>query len=183
MSTTAKAAVVAVDTLAAKGKFLKFTFDDAARRETADLLQIISLERLAIEGRLVPTKKGATFDGVVLAALTQSCASTGESVAESYDLPCTGIFEDSARDRLAPRPGKDDEGHEIPADGPEVLGVIESQQISFLTVAGEHLALHLNPYPRKENAAAAPSLPDGVDLNGPERENPFAALKGLKLND
>jgi hypothetical protein len=69
--------------------------------------------------------------------------------------------------KAAPPPTFDEEGDEDPPD------LIVDGRIDLGALAGEFLALGLDPYPRKPDAAFDLGEPE------PDRDSPFAALSGL----
>lgn len=140
------------------------------RREIADRLGLLSLERL--EAHAVLTRDGQRIDakGRLKAALGQACVATGDPVPahidEAFDL------------RFIPEPragGADEEIELGEADLDTVFH--DGAAIDLGSAIADTLALSLDPYPRSAGADAA--LKEAGVLTE-EEASPFAALAALK---
>ncbi|MBI5942121.1 MAG: DUF177 domain-containing protein [Caulobacterales bacterium] len=147
--------------------------DELARARIARLLGLVSIQSLTAELRLKPWMDGAEIDGRFTAEITQTCSVTAEDFEESAEgefvirvLPPGSIN--------APQEEADEIELDPEADDPP--DVLEGEDIDLGAYVVEHLALELDPFPRKPGAEfIAPS--DDTDLS------PFAVLRTLKKDD
>jgi uncharacterized metal-binding protein YceD (DUF177 family) len=112
-----------------------------------------------------------TVQGHIDAEVVQECCVTLEPVTNQVDADFALTFTlDPERSQSEVEIDVDD------ADPPEA---VENGEIDVGALACEHLALNLDPYPRKPGAAfATASSGDGDDLP-PAVNSPFAVLSGL----
>lgn len=147
--------------------------DELARARIARLLGLVSIRSLTAELRLKPWMDGAEINGRFSAEITQTCGVTADDFEESAEgeftlrvLPPGSINaprEETAEIELDPE-----------ADDPP--DVLEGEDIDLGGYVVEHLALELDPFPRKPGAEfIAPK--DDPDLS------PFAVLRTLKKDD
>lgn len=147
--------------------------DELARARIARLLGLVSIQSLSAELRLKPWMDGAEIDGRFSAEITQTCGVTADDFEESAEgefvirvLPSGSIN--------APREEADEIELDPEADDPP--DVLEGEDIDLGAYVVEHLALELDPFPRKPGAEfIAPR--DDSDLS------PFAVLRTLKTDD
>lgn len=147
--------------------------DELARARIARLLGLVSIQSLSAELRLKPWMDGAEIDGRFSAEITQTCGVTADDFEESAEgefvirvLPPGSIN--------APREEADEIELDPEADDPP--DVLEGEDIDLGAYVVEHLALELDPFPRKPGAEfIAPR--DDSDLS------PFAVLRTLKTDD
>jgi hypothetical protein len=154
------------------GVDLRFEPDLAARREIAKTLGLVSLESLTAEVFLRPWMDGAEVSGLIRARVTQVCSVS----ADEFEEPVESRFSVHvlpADSEYAPQ--DEDTGGElgIDPDGDDPPDVLEGETIDVSAYVIEHLALELDPFPRKPGAVFQPPA-EPVDLS------PFAALKKLK---
>jgi uncharacterized metal-binding protein YceD (DUF177 family) len=152
------------------GDRLDIIADDAERKEIAERLGLLSLERL--EAHAVLTREGQRIDvsGRLKASLDQSCVATGDPVPARIDEP----FEL----RFIPEPKGSGTEEEIEL-GKEDLDTVfhDGSAIDLGGAIADTLALTLDPYPRSAGAEAA--LKEAGVLTE-EDAGPFAALAALK---
>lgn len=143
--------------------------DDAARRRVADLLDLADLDNLSAEVEVAPWMDGAVVRGRWAARVLQTCGVSLEPFASDLD----GDFEVRcvpAASPLAPAPEAD---VVLDPEAPDPPDVLEGEMIDLGAYVVEHLALELDPFPRKPGLAFEP--PDE-----PPEPSPFAALAQLK---
>ena len=75
--------------------------------------------------------------------------------------------------------GEFDETIDLDLDGEDPPDPLVDDMIDLGEMVAEQLGLSLDPYPRLEGATVDPRY---VGQGGPERDNPFAVLKGLKFD-
>ena len=156
------------------GVDLRFEPGEAERREIAKILGLVSLESLTAEVFLRPWMDGAEVSGLIRARVTQVCSVS----ADEFEEPVESRFSVHilpADSEYAPQ--DEDTGGELGLDpeGDDPPDVLEGETIDVSGYVIEHLALELDPFPRKPGAVFEPP-PEPVDLS------PFAALKALKTD-
>ena len=152
------------------GVDLKLAPDETVRKAIAKQLNLVSLDRLEAEVYLRAWMDGAEVSGVLRARVVQTCGVT----SEDFETPIDARFSLHvlpANSEHAPQ----DEGGELGLDpeGDDPPDVLEGETIDVSSYVIEHLALELDPFPRKPGAVFV-QPPEPVELS------PFAALKGLK---
>ena len=155
------------------GVDLRLVPDEAVRREIAKTLGLVSIESLEAEVFLRSWMDGAEISGLIRARVIQTCSVTADEFEEPIESRFT-LHVLPADSEHAPQ----DEGGELAinpeADDPP--DVLEGETIDVSAYVIEHLALALDPFPRKPGAVFVPP-PEPVDLS------PFAALKSLKRDE
>lgn len=158
-------------TLPAEGAAVELVASEALRAEIARDLDILSLEDLRARVVVRPAPRGgARVEGRLEARLQQSCVVTLDPVEETVDdaFEVDFVTPAEAERRAADRA----EGEEDP-DPPDV---IEGEAIDIGLLVYEHLAIGIDPYPRKPGAEFDPRAA-GLD---PDAGGPFAALAALR---
>jgi len=144
--------------------------DEADRAQIAQELGLVGLPALTAQVKVSSWHDGAVLEGRFDATVTQVC---GVSL-EPFDETVEGEFEI----RLAPAgsPNLPEEGGELTLDldAPDPPDALEGDEIDVAGYLVEHLALSLDPFPRKPDVAF-----DYVDERAQEA-SPFAVLKGFK---
>jgi len=144
------------------------------RKAIAKQLDLVSLEDLSAEVFLTSWLDGAEISGILRARVVQTCSAT----ADDFESPIDARFDLRvlpANSRNAPQDeDSGDLGVDPDADDPP--DVLEGETIDVSAYVVEHLALELDPFPRKPGAVFV-QPPEPVELS------PFAALKGLKSTD
>lgn len=146
--------------------------DEAARERIARTLALDSLASLTAEVEVAPWLDGARIIGRWRAEVGQTCGVTLEPLQSQL----SGQFEVRAvpSDSPAAPQGGAELGLDPEADDPP--DVLEEDRIDLAAYVIEHLALEIDPYPRKP----------GVEFEPPAAEpeaSPFAVLRNLKPRD
>lgn len=144
--------------------------DAEARQRIARALNLNSLDRLEADLEVMATVSGWRLTGRVVADAVQSCVLTLEPLPVHVD----DRFEINLVEAVDTAPSDDGEiDLELDDDSPDVG---ENGQIDLGQYAVEQLALHLDPYPRKDGAVfEQPPEPGEI--------SPFGVLRALKPND
>lgn len=144
------------------------TADDATRARIAKALSLVSLDRLEAELKLAPWFDGVQIDGRWRAAVVQTCGVTLEPLNSdlSGDFMVRVV---PAGSDLAPVEG-DEAELDLEADDPP--DVAETDDIDLGGYVVEHLALEIDPFPRKPGVVFEPPADT-------EERSPFAVLKRL----
>lgn len=112
--------------------------------------------------------------GMMTAVVEQNCVVTLQPLSTTISEEIDRIFSFNAPKELPLEVEWTVEDQDLP--DPVVDGMIDLGEI-----VAEQLALSIDPYPRAEGVAfTVPDAVIGVTANGPEKENPFSALAGLK---
>jgi uncharacterized metal-binding protein YceD (DUF177 family) len=166
--------VVALGRVSRGGVDLRFEPDAAARKAIAKTLGLVSLEALTAEVFLRSWMDGAEVSGLIRARVTQICSVSADEFEEPIEARFS-LHVLPADSEYAPQ--DEDAGGELGLDpeGDDPPDVLEGEVIDVSGYVIEHLALELDPFPRKPGAVFEPP-PEPVDLS------PFAALKKLKAD-
>ena len=151
------------------GDRIDLVADEKDRREIADRLALLSLDRMEAHAALSRDGRKVDAKGRLKASLGQACVATGEPVPAHID--------EAFELRFVPEPrGGADEEIEL---GEEDLDTIfhDGSAIDLGSAIADTLALSLDPYPRSAGADAA--LKEAGVLTE-EEASPFAALAALK---
>lgn len=143
------------------------------RQAIAKQLGLVSLEALSAEVFLTSWLDGAEVSGLLRARVVQTCSAT----ADDFETPIDARFRLRvlpAKSENAPQEEFGDLGAD--PDGDDPPDVLEGEVIDVSGYVVEHLALELDPFPRKPGAVFV-QPPEPTELS------PFAALKGLNLKD
>jgi len=161
--------IVRLDEITQRGLTCTLAPDPVVCAQLARQLNIVSLD--ALEARLVVTQwfDGAEVHGEWSAKVAQACVVTLEPLTSSLMgefvvrvVPAGSIHAPDENSLSELDPEADD-----PPD------VSETGEFDLAGYVIEHLALEIDPYPRKPGAEFAPQV-------GPTETSPFAVLKGLK---
>ena len=151
------------------GTSFAFEADAKARAEIVRDLDLASLDRFEGEIRVESWLDGFQIDGRYSAALAQICGITAEplpvQLANTFSLRVL-----PAASANAPQAGEE---VEIDPDAEDPPDLLEDDRIDLTAYAFEHLALDLDPFPRKPGAEFVPPE-ESADLS------PFAVLKAFK---
>jgi uncharacterized protein DUF177 involved in 23S rRNA accumulation len=144
--------------------------DEAARKRIAHALNLDQLDALEARVGLTSWLDGAEIDGRWTASIEQTCGVT----LERFSTELEGAFLVRVVPAGSPN-APHEEGQEIAVDpeGDDPPDVLEGEDVDIAGYVVEHLALEIDPFPRKP----------GVEWQAPppeEPESPFAVLKGLK---
>lgn len=142
--------------------------DEAARRAIAERLGEPGVEMLEGEFTLRPFSGGVDLDLLVKARVNRVCVASLEPMIESVSEHYAIRFE---RDYVESDSEADDSGE-------MAREPLEGDMVELDEILIQHLAISLDPYPRKEGAK---SLVEGY--RDPVNLSPFSGLKGLVDGD
>ena len=163
--------IVRLGDLAAGPVRRRWVPDEAVRAAIAGRVGLKALPELEAELEMRPWMDGCEVTGRFRARVTQVCGVT----LEPFDQPADGEIEL----RLVPAgsPNLPDDPAagevEISLESPDPPEPLEGDAVDLYALVEEHLALEIDPFPRR---------PDAVFDWAPEdrEDSPFAALKALK---
>lgn len=161
--------VVPVHDVPATGKRVTVTADPAERAALAKLLSLPAIHRLEVRFELKTRGKGGlSVMGELDADVVQVCGVTLEEfpVEIREDIAVRYVEHDEMP------PAEPGEEHEADLDAPDVL---IGGNADLGALAAEHLALALDPYPRKPGVDEPPEPP----AKEPATHRPFAGLDKL----
>jgi len=143
--------------------------DAEQRAAIAKRLGLKSLPALKADVTVKPWLDGAELTGTFDAVVEQVC---GVSL-DPFEQPLRGEIEVRVVPEGSPHAVTPEGGDlELDADAPDAPDVLEGDAIDVAGYVVEHLALEVDPFPRKPGAT--------FDYEAPEEEtSPFAALKKL----
>jgi uncharacterized metal-binding protein YceD (DUF177 family) len=142
--------------------------DDDARRAIADRLGEPGVDKLKGEFTLRPFSGGVDLDLRITAQVNRVCVASLEPLIESVSERYAIRFERDFVETDAEAQDSDDIAREP----------LEGDTLDLDEVLIQHLAISLDPYPRKEGAK---SLAEGY--RDPVNLSPFSGLKGLVDGD
>jgi len=143
--------------------------NEAERTAVAKQLGLRSLPAFTARVTVKPWLDGAELTGRFDAVVEQVC---GVSL-ENFEQPLEGdidlrLVPAGSAHAATPEPGE----VELDSEAPDAPDVLETDTIDVTAYVVEHLALEIDPFPRKPGAT--------FDYQPPEEEtSPFAALKKL----
>jgi uncharacterized metal-binding protein YceD (DUF177 family) len=144
--------------------------DAGERAKIAGDLGLESLPALVCDVTVKPWLDGAEITGRFKATVEQLCSVT----LEAFEQPLRGEIEVRLVPAGSPNaPGESVHEVELELDAPDPPDVLEGDAIDVSAYLVEHLALEIDPFPRKPGAE--------FDYQPPTpEESPFAVLKNLK---
>ena len=149
---------------------VELTADAATRVAIARELGLERLDSFTARVRARPWLDGAEIRGSLTAEVTQICSLTGEPFEQTLtsDFTVRAVPEGS---EAAPK----SESMEVDIDpeGDDPPDVLTADKVDLAAYVVEHLALEVDPFPRKPGAVYEPPVEDNV-------LSPFAALSKLK---
>ncbi len=143
--------------------------DEPVRAAVAEALDLVSLDRLEADLDLRGWFDGAAIEGRWIAEIVQICGVSLEPFASAL----SGAFELRVVPEGSLHAPDPEEMFAIDLEADDPPDVLESDLIGLGGYVVEHLALEIDPFPRKPDAVFEPPAPD------PEA-SPFAALRALK---
>ncbi len=153
--------IVPVGRLTARPTLHRIEADEPERRALALRFGLRSLDRLRAEIRLSRAAGGVRLDGVLEAAVVQSCVVTLDPVpsapADAFTLIYRRGIESAEADRLT-----------LETDEPVVFEPLDGDAIDIGEVVAQQLSLVMDPYPRAAGAALE-SEPDIETAAGEHR--------------
>jgi uncharacterized metal-binding protein YceD (DUF177 family) len=143
--------------------------DEAARQAIARLLDLERLDALSADLEVYGWFDGVSVEGRIRASVAQICGVSLEPFSSDVDA------------RFSVRAVPADSPHAPAADAEVVVDleaddppdVLETDLVDLGGYVVEHLALEIDPLPRKPGAEFIPPPP-------PEERSPFEVLRGLK---
>ncbi|ASY55919.1 DUF177 domain-containing protein [Sinorhizobium sp. CCBAU 05631] len=169
---------VRVGHISANPVSVRLSANDAERRALAELWKVNEVRSLVADLQIGRWKKdGVKIKGEVQAELVQTCVVTLEPVTAGISEPVEAIFVPEGS-RLARQ--ADNDGGEMILDpgGPDIPDTFTGDTIDVGVVVSEHVALAIDPYPRKDGAVFGERIESSAADD--KRPNPFAVLKDLK---
>lgn len=152
-----------------KDQLLRVTADEAVRARICKLLDLSSLDRFEATVRLTSWLDGAIVRGEWSADLAQTCGIT----LEPLPAELSGVFELKVLQKDSPNAPLDDPDAVIDPEADDPPDLLETDDVPVGDFLIEHLALELDPFPRKPGVVFEQPDPPGVI-------SPFAALKDFK---
>lgn len=149
---------------------LSLSADEAARRRIAAALDLDALNRLEAEVELAPWLDGVDLHARWTAAVVRTCGVT----LDLFDTDLQGEFHVRAvplGSRAAPSRGGDLELDPEADDPPDI---VEGDAVDVGSYLVEHMALELDPFPRKPGAEFEPPAAETPP-------SPFASLAEWKI--
>ena len=149
---------------------VKLEPNEAQRAKIARDLGLKSLPSLTAEVTVRPWLDGAELTGRFRAVVEQVCGVT----LEPFEQPLRGDIEIRAVPDGSPHARPEEEGDvELDMESPDPPDVLESDSIDVAAYVVEHLALEIDPFPRKPGAE--------FDYQPPAEDlSPFSVLKKLQ---
>jgi uncharacterized metal-binding protein YceD (DUF177 family) len=143
--------------------------DAAARARIARALDLQALDRLEAEVSVAPAAQGFEAKGVLQAQVTQTCGVTLEPLPAEVRTDFAVRFVEAGEDEHA------DPAHEVVVrlEDEDPPDEIEGGVVDLGAYVVEHLALALDPFPRKPGAVFEPPAQEA-------EPSPFAVLARLK---
>lgn len=156
----------------ARGPVRRRLEPDAAQRVTlAKTLGLDALESLSADVVVSPWLDGAEISGRFTAQVVQTCGVT----LDPFEQTLAGeVFVRVLPAGSPNAPVVDSEEIDLEADDPPDL--LDGEEIDLAAYVTEHVALEVDPFPRKPGAVFEPPVAE-------EETSPFAVLKGLKRDD
>jgi uncharacterized metal-binding protein YceD (DUF177 family) len=144
--------------------------DAAERAKVAHDLGLESLPQLSAELTVRPWLDGAEITGRFEAVVEQLCSVS----LDPFEQPLSGEIAVQVVPRGSPNAQPEEGGEaEYDSESPDPPDVLPGEAIDLAGYVVEHLALGIDPFPRKPGAEFEFDPP-------PEQESPFSVLKKLK---
>lgn len=150
-----------------KGAGRRLIADEAQRAVLAEQLELDSLDLLEAEIEVLPWGRDYEIKGTFRASVVQTCGVTLEPLPSQIE----GRFSIKASE--TPPVEEHDPEMEIGLETPDPPDLIENGQIDLAAYVIEHLALEIDPFPRKPGVEFEPPA------TAPE-PSPFAVLARLR---
>lgn len=149
---------------------LRLQPNEAQRAQIARDLRLQGLPVLTAEVTVKPWLDGAEITGRLHAVVEQICGVT----LDPFEQPVDGEIDARVVPAGSPHASTTDGGEvELDPEAPDPPDVLAGETVDVAAYVVEHLALEIDPFPRKPGAT--------FDYTPPTtEESPFAALKKLK---
>ena len=146
--------------------------DEATRKTIAKALDLVALDRLEADLDLSGWFDGLRIDGRWRADIVQTC---GVSL-DDFPTALSGEFTVRAVPEGSRHAAPPESDLEIDIDAEDPPDILENDSVDLGAYVVEHLALDIDPFPRKPGAVFEPPEPE-------VEASPFAALLKLKDGD
>lgn len=146
--------------------------DEAERKRIAKYLDLAELGSLTAQVTVTPWFDGVQIDGVWKAELVQTCGVTLEPLPSQP----AGDFLVRVVPQGSPHAPDPEAELVIDLEADDPPDVVESDTVDLAHYVVEHLALDIDPFPRKPGVEFEPPTPTA-------EISPFAALRRLKETD
>jgi len=145
--------------------------DEAARKRIAESLGLAGLPAFEGEARVAPWRDGVEVEGRWTARVVYTCGIT----LEPFEQALEGEFAVRAVPPDSPLAVEPESGpeEELSLEAEDPPDVVQDGTIDLGAYLVEHLALELDPFPRKPGAVFEPPPAEAP-------ESPFAVLRSLK---
>lgn len=153
-----------------KGTGRRLVADEAQRAALAGQLELDSLELLEAQVEVLPWGRDYEIKGTFRASVVQTCGVTLEPLPSEIE----GRF--SVKASETPPEEEHDPTMEIGLETPDPPDLIENGEIDLAAYVIEHLALEIDPFPRKPGVEFEPPV------TAPE-PSPFAVLAQLRRDN
>lgn len=154
-----------------EGRSIEIEASDAEREALARRFGLVSVNSLSASLFLARKGEEVKATGHLKAAIVQSCAVSGDDLPAAIDEELEFVFV-PAKDDHTP-----DEEVELQASELDEIAY-EGDRFDLGEAVAQSLALAIDPF---ATGPDADRVRQEVGLEAPEKENPFAALKGLNL--
>lgn len=160
--------LVDIRTIGTEGKNISLTATEDDKKMLAERFGLPAVHDLSVNGRLFWENDDVVFDGVIHTDLDQICVVSLEPFRREYTYPCRVLFSEDA----------DNDASSFDAEA-DVVEVIERGKINLGSVIAEEFGVHLEDFPKKEEAYFD-YREDDSEIDS--EDNPFAALKNLTFS-
>ncbi|MFO1014131.1 MAG: DUF177 domain-containing protein [Caulobacteraceae bacterium] len=155
-----------------KAETFELAPDEAQRRAIGAGLGLLGLPEFTARLTAKPWLDGLEITGRLIATVTYECGVT----LDPFDSEIDEDFTLRVLPAGSPHAATDEKDLAVDFEADDPPDVLDGDDIDLAAVAVEHLALALDPYPRKPDAVfEAPPVSEEL--------SPFAALKALKTKD
>lgn len=153
--------------------------DAEERAGLAKLWSVLEVKALSATFQVMRWKRdGVRLKGRVEADIVQACVVTLDPVEAHIDEPVEVVFVPEGS-KLARLPAATETGEMLlDPDGPDAPEIFTGDTIDAGVVAAEHVALAIDPYPRKSGAGFSGHI-ESTDADD-KKPSPFAVLKDWK---
>lgn len=164
---------VEVERLPGEGRMVKISATPEERAALAERFDLQGIDSLEAEITVAPFAGGdmVRLTGHLRAQVTQTCVVSLQPVHNALDERFELNYS------FGPPPVLPRE-MELDADAEEPPEPVVGGSIDVGEAVAEHLALALDPFPRAPGAVL--DVPEGVEVDGPEKANPFGVLAELR---
>ncbi len=139
--------------------------DAPTRARIARLLDLVELTRLTARVEVSAYFDGAQINGSWTGAVVQTCGIT----LEPFETALHGAFQVHCVPHGSPLIIEPENDVEVDLGQPDPPDILENDSIDVAHYVVEHLALEIDPFPRKPGAAFEPRAPENP-------QSPFAVL-------